>query len=311
MTLFATILLLILAVSLSGVLAGLFPFKMPLPLVQIGLGIFLACIGTKMELEPELFMLLFIPPLLFEDGRKTKLTNFIKRIREIIGLALVLVLLTVIGIGYLLYWLVPNISLPAAFALAAVLSPTDAVALGGIVGHGKIEKTKLEILEGESLMNDASGLVSFKFAILVAVGALEFNLFNASLSFVIVAIGGLAIGVIVTWLYSKLLAMVNEWNNNEPTTQIALYCLLPFIAYLTAEHMGTSGILAAVSAGMTVTQTGLIRTASLTARLQSYSTWSMLTFLFNGFVFLILGLQIPKILSDTFYEVSKDASIEL
>lgn len=311
MDLFTTTLILILAVSLSGVFTRVLPLNLPVPLIQVALGALLAYVGIELKLEPEVFFVLFIPPLLFADGRQTKLSDFLRYRREILGLVVVLVLLTVVGLGYLLNFLIPTISLPLAFALAAVLSPTDAVALSGIVGQGKITKSKMEVLEGESLMNDASGLVSFKFALLVATGAIEFNLFNASISFVLVSLGGLGTGIIVTWLYTKLLRQVGKMTNDDPITQILLLGLLPFAAYLIAEQLGGSGILAAVSAGMTVNYSGIMRSAPLATRLQSDSVWTMLTFTFNGMVFLLLGLQLPQILTDTLSELKDDHFVEL
>ncbi len=130
--------------------------------MQIAIGALLAwpTFGLHVEFDPELFLVLFIPPLLFADGWKTPTREFIEHGREILGLALALVVVTVVGIGFLIYWIVPGIPLIPAFALAAVLSPTDAVALSGIVGEGRIPKKIMGILQGEALMNDASGLVS-------------------------------------------------------------------------------------------------------------------------------------------------------
>ncbi|HAH13381.1 MAG TPA: Na+/H+ antiporter, partial [Pantoea agglomerans] len=176
MEIFFTILIMTLVVSLSGVAARILPFQIPLPLVQIAVGAMLAwpTFGLHVDFDPELFLVLFIPPLLFADGWKTPISEFLHHGREIIGLALALVLITVIGIGYLIYWLVPGIPLIPAFALAAVLSPTDAVALSGIVGEGRIPKKIMSIVQGEALMNDASGLVSLKFAVAVAMGTMVF-----------------------------------------------------------------------------------------------------------------------------------------
>ncbi|TEA27796.1 Na+/H+ antiporter [Candidatus Schmidhempelia bombi] len=311
MELFSNILILILLVSLSGVVVKLLPFQVPLPLMQIALGCILAAFNFYVEFDPELFLVLFIPPLLFADGRNTNVKEFVHYGREIVGLALVLVIITVVVLGYLLYWILPNVSLAAALALAAVLSPTDAVALSGIVGKGNIEKNKMEIIEGEALMNDASGLVCLKFAILIAIGQMEFNLFNISLSFFFVALGGLATGFLVTFIYTKVLRKINNLTAQEPAIQIVLLFLLPFAVYLIAEHVGFSGILAAVSAGMTVNQSGIMRNAPLNIRLQSDSTWSMLTFVFNGFVFTLLGIQLPSIIKNTYLENQRDASIEM
>lgn len=311
MELFSIILLLVLIVSLSGVVVKMLPIQIPLPLMQILLGCILAAFGVYVKFDPELFLVLFIPPLLFADGRKTSVKDFVYNFREIVGLALVLVVISIIALGYILHWMLPNVQLAAALALAAVLSPTDAVALSGIVGKGRIEKEKMEIIEGEALMNDASGLVSLKFAIAIATGLLEFDLLQISISFFVVAVGGLAVGVLFTWLYARILRKINQLTNNDPAIQIVLLFLLPFAAYIIAEECHCSGILAAVSAGMTVNHSGMMRNAPLTTRLQSDSAWSMLTFVFNGFVFVLLGIQLPSILNNTFAENQTDASIEL
>lgn len=313
MALFSTILILILLVSISGVIVKLFPFQIPLPLMQILLGCILAAFHVYEEqFDPQLFLLLFIPPLLFDDGRKTAIKDFIHNVREIVGLALVLVVITIVALGYVLHWILPNVSLPAAMALAAVLSPTDAVALSGIVGKGRIDKSKMEIIEGEALMNDASGLVSLKFAVAIAIGAMEFDILHISFAFFVSAIGGLAVGAIVTWLYTLVLRKINKLTNNDSAIQIVLLFLLPFAVYIIAEHfLHASGILAAVSAGMTVKQSGIMRKAPLTTRLQSESSWSMLTFVFNGVIFTLLGLQLPSIITETYIANQKDASIEL
>ncbi len=312
MSIFFTILILILVVSLSGVITRMLPFQIPLPLMQIAAGAMLAWpqFGLHVEFDPELFLVLFIPPLLFADGIKTPVREFLHHGREIIGLALVLVLLTVVGIGYLIHVMVPNMQLVAAFALAAVLSPTDAVALGGIVGEGRIKKSIMGILEGEALMNDASGLVSLKFAVAVITGTMVFSVGGATLEFLKVALGGLLAGIVVTWLYSKSLRLMSRWSGDDPATQIVLLLLLPFASYLIAEHLGVSGILAAVAAGMTISQSGVIRNAPLTMRLRSASVWSMLEFVFNGLVFIMLGLQFPVIIESTIQEVSRDSSVD-
>lgn len=311
MEIFFTILILILVVSLSGVVTRMLPFQVPLPLMQILVGALLAWpnFGLHVDFDPDLFLVLFIPPLLFADGWKTPLREFLHKGREILGLALALVLVTVVGVGYLIYMMVPNIPLVAAFALAAVLSPTDAVALSGIVGKGRIPKSIMGILEGEALMNDASGLVSLKFAIAVAMGTMVFTVTGASVEFLKVAVGGLLAGVAVTWLYSKSLRIMSRWSGDDPATQIVLLLLLPFASYLIAEHIGVSGILAAVAAGMTISQSGIIRNAPLAMRLRANSVWAMLEFVFNGMVFIMLGLQLPSILESSLDQATHDPSI--
>lgn len=312
MEIFFTILILTLMVSLSGVAARIIPFQIPLPLVQIALGALLAwpTFGLHVDFDPELFLVLFIPPLLFADGWKTPTSEFLHHGREIIGLALVLVLITVVGIGYLIYWLVPGIPLLPAFALAAVLSPTDAVALSGIVGEGRIPKKIMSILQGEALMNDASGLVSLKFAVAVAMGTMVFTVSGATVEFLKVAIGGLLAGIAICWLYGKSLRLFSRWSGDDPATQTVLLLLLPFASYLIAEHIGVSGILAAVAAGMTITRSGIIRQAPLAMRLRANSVWQMLEFVFNGMVFLMLGLQLPDILHNSMTQAEVDPNVD-
>lgn len=314
MELFFTILILILVVSLSGVVTRMVPFQIPLPLMQIAFGALIAWMGMRVEFEPELFLVLFIPPLLFADGRKTPLKEFLHHGREIIGLALVLVLLTVVGMGYLIHWLIPDMPLFASFALAAVLSPTDAVALSGIVGKGRIPHSIMSILEGEALMNDASGLVSLKFTLKVAVGAMVFetakDYYTAGIEFFIVAVGGLVAGILVTWVYTRSLRLLSRWSGDDPATQMILLMLLPFAAYVTAEHFEFSGILAAVSAGMTIGHSGVLRNAPLDMRLRANSVWSMLEFVLNGLVFIMLGLQIPFILETSMVQLDKDPTMK-
>ena len=247
MEIFFTILIMTLVVSLSGVVTRVLPFQVPLPLMQIAIGALLAwpTFGLHVEFDPELFLVLFIPPLLFADGWKTPTREFIEHGREIFGLALALVVVTVVGIGFLIYWIVPGIPLVPAFALAAVLSPTDAVALSGIVGEGRIPKKIMGILQGEALMNDASGLVSLKFAVAVAMGTMVFTIGGATVEFLKVAIGGILAGFVVSWLYGRSMRFLSRWGGDEPATQIVLLFLLPFASYLIAEHIGFSVILAA------------------------------------------------------------------
>ena len=312
MEIFFTILILILVVSVSGVLTKMIPYRIPLPIIQIAMGALLAFpqFGLHVTFDPELFLVLLIPPLLFVDGWKTPTREFMQKGREIFILVLFLVLVTVIGIGYLIYWLMPGIELIPAFALAAVLSPTDAVALSSIVGKGRIPKQMMGILEGEALMNDASGLVALKFAVAIVMGTMIFSVTGVTLEFFKVAIGGLLAGVAVTWLYSKSLRLMSRWSGDDPATQIVFMLLLPFASYLIAEHIGVSGILAAVAAGMTISKSGVIRNAPLAMRLRADNVWGMLEFVFNGLVFIMLGLQLPGIWQVSVIEAELDPTVE-
>ncbi|HFZ1427937.1 Na+/H+ antiporter [Serratia marcescens] len=309
---FFTILILLLTVSLSGVVTRIFPFQIPLPLMQIIVGAVLAWpqFGLHIDFNPELFLMLFIPPLLFADGWKTPAQEFLHYGREILCLALVLVIITVVGVGYLIYFLLPSIPLAAAFALAAVLSPTDAVALSGIVGKGRMPKPVMRVIEGEALMNDASGLVSLNFSIAVALGAMTFTLESAFLTFLQVSIGGVLCGIIIVFLYNQMVKFIHKWMYNDSATQIIFSLLLPFSCYLIAERFGVSGILAAVSAGMMIGQSKVNRSMPL-VRLRTNNIWEMLEFVFNGMVFILLGLQLPGILNFTVAQTDIDHSISL
>ncbi|MFP3019706.1 MAG: Na+/H+ antiporter [Arsenophonus sp.] len=313
MEIFFTILFLILVVSVSGVITKVIPFRIPLPIIQIAIGALLAWphFGLHVDFDPELFLVLLIPPLLFVDGWKTPTREFFQNIREIFILVLGLVLVTVVGIGYVIYWLLPGIPLIVAFALAAVLSPTDAVALSSIVGKGRIPRRMMNMLVGEALMNDASGLVALKFAVSIAMGTMIFTIPGVAIEFFKVSVGGLLSGIAVTWIYSKSLRIMSRWSSSDSATQMIFMLLLPFVAYLIAEHIGFSGILSSVASGMTITKAGVIRNAPLAMRLRSDNVWSMLEFVFNGLVFIMLGLQLPGIWKNSVIQAELDPSVEI
>nr|BET44691.1 MAG: Na+/H+ antiporter [Candidatus Aschnera chinzeii] len=297
MEIFFTILILILIVSVSDVITKFIHFHIPLPIIQIIIGALLAWpnFGLHIDFDPELFMVLLIPPLLFVDGWKTSTREFFQNWREIFLLVFGLVLVTIVSVAYLIHWLLPDIPLVIAFAVGAVISPTDAVVLSSIIGRNKIPSKMMSILEGEALMNDASGLVALKFAIAIAIGTMIFTVSTIIFEFFKIAIGGLLTGIVVTWMYSKSFRIMSRWSNNDLTTQMILMLLLPFASYLISEYIGFSGILSAVSAGMTISKAGVIRNAPLAMRLRSDNVWSILEFLFNGLVFIMLGLQLPGI----------------
>ncbi|PUA45541.1 Na+/H+ antiporter [Pseudomonas protegens] len=287
-----TVLILLMLVSLSRLVGRVIP--LPLPLLQIVAGALLAwpTLGLHVALDPELFLFLFLPPLLFSDGWRMPKREFWRLRGPILTLAVGLVLFTVVGAGYFIHWLLPTIPLPVAFALAAVLSPTDAVAVSAI-SQNRLPTPLMHMLQGEALMNDASGLVTFKFALVAAVTGV-FSLANASLTFVLVAVGGLAVGVALSWLVGRLRAWMIARGWDDPATHVVFMLLLPFAAYVLAERLGASGILSAVAAGMMQSWLDLLPRQTST-RLLNRSVWSLLEFAFNGLIFLLLGLQLPDI----------------
>ncbi|CAI8860460.1 MULTISPECIES: Na+/H+ antiporter [Pseudomonas] len=288
-----TVLILLMLVSVSRLVGRVIP--LPLPLVQIAAGALLAwpTLGLHVALDPELFLFLFLPPLLFSDGWRMPKREFWQLRGPILTLAVGLVLFTVVGAGYFIHWLLPSIPLAVAFALAAVLSPTDAVAVSAI-SQNRLPTPLMHILQGEALMNDASGLVTFKFALVAAVTGV-FSLANASLTFVLVAVGGLAVGVALSWLVGRLRAWMIARGWDDPATHVVFMLLLPFAAYVLAERLGASGILSAVAAGMMQSWLDLLPRQTST-RLLNRSVWSLLEFAFNGLIFLLLGLQLPDII---------------
>ncbi|MCX2896880.1 Na+/H+ antiporter [Pseudomonas mandelii] len=288
-----TVLILLMLVSVSRLVGRVIP--LPLPLVQICAGALLAwpTLGLHVALDPELFLFLFLPPLLFSDGWRMPKRELWRLRGPILTLAVGLVLFTVVGAGYFIHWLLPSIPLPVAFALAAVLSPTDAVAVSAI-SQNRLPTPLMHMLQGEALMNDASGLVTFKFALAAAVTGV-FSLANASLTFVLVAIGGLAVGVALSWLVGRLRSWMIARGWDDPATHVVFMLLLPFAAYVLAERLGASGILSAVAAGMMQSWLDLLPRQTST-RLLNRSVWSLLEFAFNGLIFLLLGLQLPDII---------------
>lgn len=288
-----TVLIMLMLVGVSRLIGRVIP--LPLPLVQIGAGALLAwpTLGLHVALDPELFLFLFLPPLLFSDGWRMPKREFWRLRGPILTLAVGLVLFTVVGAGYFIHWLLPSIPLAVAFALAAVLSPTDAVAVSAI-SQNRLPTPLMHMLQGEALMNDASGLVTFKFALVAAVTGV-FSLANASVTFVLVAIGGLATGVALSWLLGRLRSWMVARGWDDPATHVVFMLLLPFAAYVLAERVGVSGILSAVAAGMMQSWLDLLPRQTNT-RLLNRSVWSLLEFAFNGLIFLLLGLQLPDII---------------
>lgn len=297
MEVFITILILLIIIGLSNILNRFIPF-IPVPLIQIALGgVFeFVPVGVHLDLNPEVFFVLFIAPLLYNDGRKTPRAELWKLRKPILLLALGLFFLTVLVAGYGIHMLIPSIPLPAAFALAAILSPTDAVAVGAMAERVHLPKNILRTLEGEALMNDASGLVAFKFAIAATVTGI-FSLTEATFSFFVIAIGGLFIGAVMSFLFRKLGMLLRRWGMEDVTVHMLIQIITPFIIYLTAEHLEFSGILAVVAGGI-IHAIDRDRAETLQPKMQvvAESTWSVMVYILNGLVFVILGLQLPLVL---------------
>ncbi|MER8992122.1 Na+/H+ antiporter [Mesorhizobium sp. M0074] len=291
------ILVVLIFVAVSGALVR--PVRVPLPVLQIAIGAALAwpVRGMHVEIDPELFLLVFIPPLLFSDAYGAPKRELIALRGPILDLAIGLVFFTIVGFGYALHWLVPSIPLVVAFALAAVLSPTDAVAVSSIVDKSLVPARLMHILEGEALLNDASGLVMFRFAVAAALTG-SFSFVAASVTFLYAVAAGILAGMAALFVAAKALQLLNRIGGVPAEVQVLVMVLLPFIAYLGAENVGASGILAAVTAGVLTGGSGIFRFLGVSARIQTVSLWTTLSFVFNGALFILLGLQLPEIIGN-------------
>lgn len=287
----------VLAVAVSAMLSRLLPAVLPRPVLQIALGAVVTLVsGLHVELEPDVFFLLFVPPLLFVDGWRIPKDRLFNDRRAVLGLALGLVFLTVVGVGYLLHWMIPGLPLGVAFAIAAVVSPTDPIAVSSIAERVKVPRRMLTILEGESLLNDASGLVCLRFAIAAVVTG-SFSLASAGLSFLWTALAGVGVGVALSWAVAWTRGQVAARVGEESGVAILTTLLVPFAVYLSAEHIGASGVLAAAAAGITMTFATARYEAEAVTRMRGQVFWQIIQFTLNGAVFVLLGAQLPRILA--------------
>ena len=296
-----TVLLVLMLGALTGI-AARYVRAIPLPLIQIALGALIAWPqdGLHIAFDPELFLLLFIPPLLFADGWRIPKREFFALAKPILLLAFGLVFITVFGLGYLIHWMIPSIPLTVAFALAAVVSPTDGVGVSPNSRNLGMPSKTMHLLEGESLLNDAAGLVALKFAVAAPLTAGSFSWENAAKDFTWMSVGGLGLGALMGWGFSRGRDMVTRRVGDVAATQmVLLLILLPFASYIMGEYIGVSGILSAVAAGIATNFADLDRSNFISERLQTEGTWSMVEAAFNGAIFLLLGLQLPSIIGET------------
>lgn len=290
------VLVMLLAVIVSSFVVRALPFPVPLPIVQIALGGLIAGVFDHgVVLEPAVFFLLFLPPLLFLDGWRIPKDGLFRDRLPILQLALGLVVFTVVGAGFFIHWLIPTMPLAVAFALAAIVSPTDPVAVSSIASRVPMPKRLVHILEGESLLNDASGLVCFRFAVAAAVTG-SFSLTSATLTFLWVASAGVAVGVGLTLAITSVQHRLSRRFGRDDGSPILINLLVPFGVYLLAERLHASGILAAVAAGITMSYVELTGRSMPTTRIQRSAVWNTIQLALNGIMFVLLGEQLPGIL---------------
>jgi CPA1 family monovalent cation:H+ antiporter len=296
MTPFEHALALLLITAGISVLARWLPWPRPITYVAGGVGFGLLPGFPQVSLDPNFFFLCFLPPLLFSDGWLMPLREFAKVKRSITLLAVGLVLFTTVSVGLTAHALIPGLPLAMAFALGAVISPTDAVAVSAITERLKVPTRLRTVLTGESLMNDATGLVAFKAALAaLAVGA--FSLRAAFLQFVVLAVGGLALGLLVGYVVGRLRDLLRRARSSDALIEVTVSLLTPYAAYLAAEAVGVSGVLAVVAAGLYSGWRDPLR-MDVEARQTTWTVWSVVLFWLNGLAFVLLGLQFPHLLAE-------------
>jgi CPA1 family monovalent cation:H+ antiporter len=284
-------LVLLLIVAVGGALVRLTRIPLPIFLVIVG-----ACASfvpglDRIDVDPEVFLLLFIPPLLFADARVLPRRDLVRVIKPVLGLALGLVVLTVLGVGYFIHWLVPGVPLAVAFVLGAIVSPTDAVATVATTSTLPLPSRVTYIVNAESLLNDATGLVAFKLAVAAAAAAGALTLQEVGTKFVVLSGGGVCVGIVVEWLGRKLRERLIALGANDPVLYTLLTVLVPYAAYLLAESLNVSGILAVVTSGLWAGGQE-VRGLSAEGRRLSREAWRLIGYVFNGLVFVLLGLQL-------------------
>jgi len=289
-----TLLLLLIAVC-SGMLARVGKLRVPLPLAQIGAGVVAALLGLHLPINPELFMVLFLPPLLFADSFRMPLREFRQLKVPIFSMAIGVVLFSTILCGYAVHWMLPALDLAVCFTLAAALSPTDTVAVSSLLEGRRIPARILHLLSGEALFNDATGLVCFRFASAAALSG-AFSYSKALEGFLLVSGGGLAIGVIMAFCASWIDRIAIRLGYIDPSLQIVMMLLLPFAIYIAADSVGCSGILAVVAGCMTIKMSGILQEAPTATRLNGTIAWDLIGYVFNAMIFVLLGLQLPELL---------------
>jgi Na+/H+ antiporter len=282
------ILICLVAVALLAIVAR--KIRIPYPILLTVGGVVLALVPglPVIHLDPELVFSLFLPPLLYPAAVYTSWRDFRANLRSILPLAIVLVLLTMTATAFVFHYLV-GLPLAVGFVFGALISPPDAVAALAVTQNLRVPRKIIVILEGESLVNDATSFISFRFAV-AAVLSGSFSLGQASLQFLFVAAGGICVGLAVGWLATQV-----QKRLDDPPVQTMFSLLTPYVAYFSGERLHVSGILAVVIAGIYYGWRAP-RILSGRMRLQALPVWDMVTFILNGVLFILIGLQLPQVI---------------
>lgn len=287
-----------------------------LPLVQMAVGVaiyFFVELPIDVTINSELFLVMFIAPLLFDESRNISNRILWDNRNTVLSLAIGLVVVSVLIVGFVLHWLVPSISLAAAFALGAALGPIDAVAVASLGKTIKLGTRQKASLLGEALLNDASGIVSFQFAIAAAVTG-SFSLADAGWTFVIEFAGGIALGLLLGAVAFFIMQRMRRAGVESATVHVCFELFLPFFVYLVATRLHVSGILAVVAAGLLISyipQRMSVRSRSFSTfstrlNIASESVWHLFSFVLNGIIFVNLGIVLSSTLAPALRENSAD-----
>lgn len=265
--------------------------KVAYPILLVVAGLLLSFIPgiPSIGMHPELIFVIFLPPLLYEAAWNISWKELWHWRRIIGSFAFLVVFITALSVALVANAIIPGFTLALGFLLGGIISPPDAVSAGAVMKFVKLPRTLSSILEGESLLNDASSLIIFRFA-LVAVATGQFFWTNAAISFVWMVIGGVGIGLLVGFLFIKL----HRYLPTDATMDIMLTLVTPYVMYLAAEAAHSSGILAVVSGGLLLSdrQHSFLTSSS---RLKGYNVWESLVFILNGLIFIMIGLSLPQI----------------
>jgi Na+/H+ antiporter len=285
----AIIILLLFGITFLGVLSNKYKFPLPIILVLSGLAISLVPGLPVVALNPEIVFLVFLPPLLYSAAWNTSWHDFKASIRPIGFAAVGLVLLTTSIVAVAAHLLIPNLSWPLAFLIGAIVSPPDAVAASSVTKGLGLTPRLVAIIEGESLVNDASGLVAYKYAI-AAVAAGNFFFWEAGLNFLLVSIAGIGIGLLIGYL----MYLIHKKFICDAVIDVTLTLLTPFASYLLAEQFHFSGVLAVVTTGLYLS----FRSSEIfshQSRVMAYTVWEVVIFILNGLIFILIGLQLRSV----------------
>ena len=293
-------LLLLAIVLVSAILDQVLP-RISLPLIQIALGTVVGLLANEqitITLNPELFLVLFIAPLLFHEAREADNVSLWRNRSTMLSYAIGLVVAIVLIVGFALHWMVPSIPLAAAFALGAALGPTDPIAVASISQQAEIPERQQTILKGESLLNDASGIVSFQFAVAAVVTG-SFSALEALEEFLVEFFGALVAGIALGYALVVFIRKIRELGLENTTFYVSLELVTPFFAYLLGEAIGVSGVILVVACGITMSLAPqALRPSMARMSIVSSSVWQVITFALNGIVFVLLGTQLPQSFGD-------------